>query len=169
MQGSCLYCFICVISLIFTVFSSLPRNLWKMLSRTSFQTVRPLRQGSSKYHTNPVETLTCCIRDKIKRLKKKKKMFGRWTSFTWWKCSDSIIRMCIPLFFSVTRRRPIKGAAQRPVQYSYPDSPVSPMTQQRREVERYLVPIHIQILVFIIVACVLYLIYVNVEDSLSYW
>lgn len=77
--------------------------------------------------------------------------------------------MCIPLFFSVTRRRPIKGAAQRPVQYSYPDSPVSPMTQQRREVERYLVPIHIQILVFIIVACVLYLIYVNVEDSLSYW
>lgn len=43
------------------------------------------------------------------------------------------------------------------------------MTQQRREVERYLVPIHIQILVFIIVACVLYLIYVNVEDSLSYW
>lgn len=35
--------------------------------------------------------------------------------------------------------------------------------------ERYLVPIHIQILVFIIVACVLYLIYVNVEDSLSYW
>uniref|UniRef100_A0A3Q4HB96 LEM-like domain-containing protein n=1 Tax=Neolamprologus brichardi TaxID=32507 RepID=A0A3Q4HB96_NEOBR len=84
-------------------------------------------------------------------------------------CSDSIIRMCIPLFFSVTRRRPIKGAAQRPVQYSYPDSPVSPMTQQRREVERYLVPIHIQILVFIIVACVLYLIYVGVEDSLSYW
>ncbi|CAI5648175.1 unnamed protein product [Oreochromis niloticus] len=74
-----------------------------------------------------------------------------------------------PTGIYVTCRRPIKGAAQRPVQYSYPDSPVSPMTQQRREVERYLVPIHIQILVFIIVACVLYLIYVNVEDSLSYW
>ncbi|XP_006794263.1 LEM domain-containing protein 1 isoform X2 [Neolamprologus brichardi] len=74
-----------------------------------------------------------------------------------------------PTGIYVTRRRPIKGAAQRPVQYSYPDSPVSPMTQQRREVERYLVPIHIQILVFIIVACVLYLIYVGVEDSLSYW
>ncbi|XP_039864108.1 LEM domain-containing protein 1 isoform X3 [Simochromis diagramma] len=74
-----------------------------------------------------------------------------------------------PTGIYVTRRRPIKGAAQRPVQYSYPDSPVSPMTQQRREVERYLVPIHIQILVFIIVACVLYLIYVNVEESLSYW
>uniref|UniRef100_A0A668RHV3 LEM domain-containing protein n=1 Tax=Oreochromis aureus TaxID=47969 RepID=A0A668RHV3_OREAU len=74
-----------------------------------------------------------------------------------------------PTGIYVTRRRPIKGAAQRPVQYSYPDSPVSPMTQQRREVERYLVPIHIQILVFIIVACVLYLIYVNVEGSLSYW
>lgn len=64
----------------------------------------------------------------------------------------------------VTCRRPIKGAAQRPVQYAYPDSPVSPTTQRRREVERHLVPIHIQILVFLIVACVLYLLYVNVED-----
>uniref|UniRef100_A0A3Q0RUA5 LEM-like domain-containing protein n=1 Tax=Amphilophus citrinellus TaxID=61819 RepID=A0A3Q0RUA5_AMPCI len=64
----------------------------------------------------------------------------------------------------VTCRRPIKGAAQRPVQYAYPGSPVSPMTQRTREVERHLVPIHIQILVFLIVACVLYLLYVNVED-----
>ncbi|XP_030590126.1 LEM domain-containing protein 1 isoform X1 [Archocentrus centrarchus] len=64
----------------------------------------------------------------------------------------------------VTCRRPIKGAAQRPVQYAYPGSPVSPTTQRRQEVERHLVPIHIQILVFLIVACVLYLLYVNVED-----
>ncbi|XP_067381982.1 LEM domain-containing protein 1 isoform X6 [Channa argus] len=64
-----------------------------------------------------------------------------------------------------TRRRPIKGAAGRPVQYVYPDSPASPSTLERREVERRLVPIHIQILVFIILTCLLYLIYVCVEDN----
>ncbi|KAK2851713.1 hypothetical protein Q5P01_007989 [Channa striata] len=64
-----------------------------------------------------------------------------------------------------TRRRPIKGAAGRPVQYVYPDSPASPLTLERRETERRLVPVHIQILVFIVVACLLYLIYVCVEDN----
>lgn len=67
--------------------------------------------------------------------------------------------------FSATRRRPIKGAAGRPVQYVFPDTPTSPTTLERREVERRLVPIHIQILVFLIVACLLFLIYVFVEDS----
>ncbi|XP_047428103.1 LEM domain-containing protein 1 isoform X3 [Mugil cephalus] len=62
-------------------------------------------------------------------------------------------------------RRPIKGAAKRPVQYDYPDTPVSPSTMERREVERYLVPIQIQILVFLIVACILYMIYVTIEDT----
>lgn len=38
---------------------------------------------------------------------------------------------------------------------------------ERREVERYLVPIQIQILVFLIVSCILYMIYINVEDSSS--
>ncbi|XP_078806463.1 LEM domain-containing protein 1 isoform X3 [Oryzias latipes] len=67
----------------------------------------------------------------------------------------------------VTPRRPIKGAAQRPVQYSYsyPDTLVSPVTLERREVERRLVSIHIQILFFFFVACILFYIYVNVQDS----
>ncbi|KAJ4934729.1 hypothetical protein JOQ06_007512 [Pogonophryne albipinna] len=67
-----------------------------------------------------------------------------------------------PTGICATRRRPIKGAAGRPVQYIYPDSPT---TLERREVERRLVPIHIQILVFFIVACLLYIIYVCVEEN----
>lgn len=67
--------------------------------------------------------------------------------------------------FSATRRRPIKGAAGRPVQYVLPDTPTSPTTLQRREVERQLVPIHIQIKVFLAVVILLYLIYVVVEES----
>lgn len=63
-----------------------------------------------------------------------------------------------------TRRRPIKGAAGRPVQYVYPDTPVSPTTSHRLEVEKRLVPLKIQILVFLIVAVLLYVIYVCVED-----
>ncbi|XP_070767288.1 LEM domain-containing protein 1 [Enoplosus armatus] len=70
-----------------------------------------------------------------------------------------------PTGIYATRRRPIKGAAGRPIQYAYPDTPASPTTLERREVERRLVPIHIQILVFLIVACLLYLIYVCVEDN----
>ncbi|XP_058498175.1 lamina-associated polypeptide 2, isoforms beta/gamma-like [Solea solea] len=70
-----------------------------------------------------------------------------------------------PTGIYATRRRPIKGAAGRPIQYMYPDTPVSPMTLQRRDVERRLVPVHIQIVVFVIVTCMLYLIYVSVEDN----
>ncbi|XP_045912300.1 LEM domain-containing protein 1 isoform X6 [Micropterus dolomieu] len=70
-----------------------------------------------------------------------------------------------PIGIYVTRRRPIKGAAGRPIQYAYPDTPASPMTLERREVERCLVPIHIQILVFLIGACLLYIIYVCVDDN----
>ncbi|KAM9342896.1 uncharacterized protein KZ484_015563 [Pholidichthys leucotaenia] len=65
----------------------------------------------------------------------------------------------------ITCQRPIKGAA--PVKYVYPDSPVSPMTMQRQEVHRNLVHIHIQILVFCVVACILYLIFVSIDDSLN--
>ncbi|KAF6721207.1 Lamina-associated polypeptide 2, isoforms beta/gamma [Oryzias melastigma] len=64
-----------------------------------------------------------------------------------------------------TPRRPIKGAAQRPIQYSLPRTLVSPMTLERREVERRLVSIHIQILFFVFVACIIFFIYVNVQDS----
>ncbi|XP_078025984.1 LEM domain-containing protein 1 isoform X2 [Epinephelus lanceolatus] len=70
-----------------------------------------------------------------------------------------------PTGIYATRRRPIKGAAGRPVQYVYPDTPASPTTLERREVERRLVPIHIQIFVFLIVACLLYVIYSCVEDD----
>uniref|UniRef100_UPI0037E97B56 LEM domain-containing protein 1 isoform X2 n=1 Tax=Semicossyphus pulcher TaxID=241346 RepID=UPI0037E97B56 len=70
-----------------------------------------------------------------------------------------------PTGIYASRRRPIKGAAGRPIQYAYPDTPVSPTTLERREVERRLVPIQIQIVVFLTVACLLYLIYVFVEDN----
>ncbi|XP_054869219.1 LEM domain-containing protein 1 isoform X3 [Amphiprion ocellaris] len=70
-----------------------------------------------------------------------------------------------PTGIYATCRRPIKGAAQRPIQYAYPDTPISPMTLERREVERRLVPIQIQIFVFLIVVCVVYFLFVNVEDG----
>ncbi|XP_071333043.1 LEM domain-containing protein 1 isoform X4 [Trachinotus anak] len=70
-----------------------------------------------------------------------------------------------PTGIYATRRRPIKGAAGRPVQYAYPETPVSPTTLERREVERCLVPVVIQILVFLIVVCVLYLVYVCLLDN----
>uniref|UniRef100_A0A3Q1F154 Uncharacterized protein n=1 Tax=Acanthochromis polyacanthus TaxID=80966 RepID=A0A3Q1F154_9TELE len=66
-----------------------------------------------------------------------------------------------PTGIYATCRRPIKGAAQRPIQYAYPDTPISPMTLQRQEVERRLVPIQIQIFVFLIVACIVYVLFVN--------
>lgn len=47
----------------------------------------------------------------------------------------------------------------------FPDTPASPATLERREAERRLVPIHIQILVFLIVVVLLYLVYIVVEDS----
>lgn len=66
---------------------------------------------------------------------------------------------------SATRRRPIKGAARRPVQFKYPDLPASPMTLQRQALERRLVPLWAQILVFLILTCLLYLIYSAMEHS----
>uniref|UniRef100_A0A8C6UY16 Zgc:92287 n=1 Tax=Neogobius melanostomus TaxID=47308 RepID=A0A8C6UY16_9GOBI len=62
-----------------------------------------------------------------------------------------VINIFYVFLFSATRRRPIKGAAGRPIQY-------------RQEVERRLVPLKIQILVFLIVAIILYVVYVCVED-----
>ncbi|XP_029520699.1 LEM domain-containing protein 1 [Oncorhynchus nerka] len=72
-----------------------------------------------------------------------------------------------PTGIAATRRRPIKGAAGRPVQFKYPDLPASPMTLQRWAVEHRLVPLWVQILVFFILACLLYLIYAAMEDSLA--
>lgn len=70
-----------------------------------------------------------------------------------------------PTGIYATRRKPIKGAAGRPVQYAYPDTPTSPTTQERREVERRLMPLHVRVLVFLIVVVVLYLVYICVEDN----
>uniref|UniRef100_A0A3P9N903 LEM domain containing 1 n=1 Tax=Poecilia reticulata TaxID=8081 RepID=A0A3P9N903_POERE len=72
-----------------------------------------------------------------------------------------------PTGIYATPRRPIKGAALRPVQYAYPDTPVSPTTLERQEVQRRLVPVYVQVLVFFAVACILFLIFVNVEDTNS--
>ncbi|KAF7667453.1 hypothetical protein LDENG_00060390 [Lucifuga dentata] len=70
-----------------------------------------------------------------------------------------------PTGIYATCRRPIKGAAGRPVQYKYPDSPVSPTNLETQEMEHRLTPVQVQIVVFVIVACLLYLIYVYVEDN----
>ncbi|XP_021421884.2 lamina-associated polypeptide 2, isoforms beta/delta/epsilon/gamma isoform X2 [Oncorhynchus mykiss] len=64
-----------------------------------------------------------------------------------------------------TCRRPIKGAAGRPVQFTYPDLPASPMTLQRQALERCLVTLWAQILVFLILTCLLELIYSAMEHS----
>jgi len=69
-----------------------------------------------------------------------------------------------PTGIYASRRRPIKGAAGRPVQYVHPAIPLSPTTLERQEVERRLVPLYIQILVFFIVAVIIYGIYVCMED-----
>uniref|UniRef100_A0A4W5P5E3 LEM domain containing 1 n=1 Tax=Hucho hucho TaxID=62062 RepID=A0A4W5P5E3_9TELE len=66
---------------------------------------------------------------------------------------------------TATRRRPIKGAAGRPVQFKYPDLLASPMTLQRQALERRLVPLSVQILVFLILTCLFYLIYAAMEHS----
>ncbi|XP_032439906.1 LEM domain-containing protein 1 isoform X1 [Xiphophorus hellerii] len=72
-----------------------------------------------------------------------------------------------PTGIYATPRRPIKGAAQRPIQYAYPDTPVSPTTLERQEVARRLAPVYVQVLVFFAVMCILFLIFVNVENTNS--
>ncbi|KAJ8016749.1 hypothetical protein DPEC_G00010590 [Dallia pectoralis] len=72
-----------------------------------------------------------------------------------------------PTGIAATRRRPIKGAAGRPVDFKYPGIFASPMAQQRQAVERHLVPLWVQILVFLILGCLLYVIYAAMEISLD--
>ncbi|XP_061112780.1 LEM domain-containing protein 1 isoform X6 [Conger conger] len=72
-----------------------------------------------------------------------------------------------PTGIAATRRRPIKGAAGRPVQYKYPDTPLSPPSLERLELQQRLVPVWVQALVFLGVAALLYLIYGAMEDSLE--
>ncbi|XP_019728690.1 lamina-associated polypeptide 2, isoforms beta/delta/epsilon/gamma-like isoform X2 [Hippocampus comes] len=59
---------------------------------------------------------------------------------------------------SATCRRPIKGAAGRPVEFHSSRPPLSPTTLERREMERRMVPIQIQFVVFVVIALMLFVI-----------
>ncbi|KAF5903455.1 lamina-associated polypeptide 2, isoforms beta/delta/epsilon/gamma-like isoform X2 [Clarias magur] len=72
-----------------------------------------------------------------------------------------------PTGISATKRRSIKGAAGRPVQYKYPETPLSPSTLERLEIQQRLVPLWVQIAVFVLAAVVLYLIYISMEEPLE--
>lgn len=73
-----------------------------------------------------------------------------------------------PTGIYATKRRPIKGAAGRPVQFKYPEMPLlSPTTLERQEIQQRLVPLWVQIVVFLLVVCMLYLIYASMEEPLS--
>ncbi|KAG5282771.1 hypothetical protein AALO_G00059770 [Alosa alosa] len=72
-----------------------------------------------------------------------------------------------PTGISATRRRPIKGAAGRPVQFKYPDTPLSPNSADQREVQRRQVPLWVQLLIFALVSLLLYLAYAATEESLE--
>ncbi|XP_061622231.1 lamina-associated polypeptide 2, isoforms beta/delta/epsilon/gamma-like isoform X2 [Phyllopteryx taeniolatus] len=58
--------------------------------------------------------------------------------------------------FNATCRRPIKGAAGRPVVLKDPKPPVSPATLERREMERQMVPVQLQVAVFVVIALLLF-------------
>ncbi|XP_066529212.1 LEM domain-containing protein 1 isoform X5 [Hoplias malabaricus] len=72
-----------------------------------------------------------------------------------------------PTGIMATKRRPIKGAAGRPVQFKYPETPLSPATLEKREIQRRLVPLWVQIIVFLLVTALLYFIYISMEDQLE--
>ncbi|XP_016104060.1 lamina-associated polypeptide 2, isoforms beta/delta/epsilon/gamma-like isoform X1 [Sinocyclocheilus grahami] len=73
-----------------------------------------------------------------------------------------------PTGIYATKRRPIKGAAGRPVQFKYPEMTLlSPTTLERQEIQQRLVPLWVQIMVFLLVVCLLYLIYSSMEEPLS--
>ncbi|XP_068189237.1 LEM domain-containing protein 1 isoform X1 [Antennarius striatus] len=83
--------------------------------------------------------------------------------------AQDVLKDTYPIFkvtpIYATCRKPIKGAAGRPIQHVYPDSPASPTTLERKEVERRLVPIYVQIVVFLVAVVLLYLINICVEDN----
>ncbi|KAK6472071.1 lamina-associated polypeptide 2 [Huso huso] len=72
-----------------------------------------------------------------------------------------------PTGISATRRRPIKGAAGRPVQFKYSELVTqAPATgDQKPPASRHLVPIWVQIAVFIAIAGFLFLIYHSMEAN----
>ncbi|MBN3312435.1 LAP2B protein, partial [Atractosteus spatula] len=74
-----------------------------------------------------------------------------------------------PTGISATRRRPIKGAAGRPVQFKYSEMvPHSrPLPQEKQEELRCLVPIWIQVLVFLALAGFFLFVYYTMNSPLS--
>ncbi|GAA6111021.1 LEM domain-containing protein 1 isoform X1 [Tachysurus ichikawai] len=72
-----------------------------------------------------------------------------------------------PTGITATKRRSIKGAAGRPVQFKYPDIPLSPVTLEKFEIQQRLVPLWVQIAVFLLVVAFLYFIYILVEEPLE--
>ncbi|XP_047016375.1 LEM domain-containing protein 1 isoform X3 [Ictalurus punctatus] len=72
-----------------------------------------------------------------------------------------------PTGITATKRRSIKGAAGRPVQFKYPETPLSPASLERREIRQHLVSLWVQVVVFFLVAALLYFIYVSMEEPLE--
>ncbi|XP_053499704.1 LEM domain-containing protein 1 isoform X2 [Ictalurus furcatus] len=72
-----------------------------------------------------------------------------------------------PTGITATKRRSIKGAAGRPVQFKYPETPLSPASLERREIRQRLVSLWVQIVVFFLVAALLYFIYISMEEPLE--
>lgn len=73
-----------------------------------------------------------------------------------------------PTGIFATKRRSIKGAAGRPVQFKYPEMPLlSPTTLERQEIQQRLVPLWVQVMVFLLVVCLLYIIYSCMDEPLS--
>ncbi|KAI5612445.1 hypothetical protein C0J50_1113 [Silurus asotus] len=72
-----------------------------------------------------------------------------------------------PTGITATKRRSIKGAAGRPVQFKYPDTPLSPATLERQEIQQHLVPLWVQIVVFFLVVALLYVMYISMEEPLE--
>ncbi|XP_062871498.1 LEM domain-containing protein 1 isoform X3 [Trichomycterus rosablanca] len=70
-----------------------------------------------------------------------------------------------PTGITATKRRAIKGAAGRPVQFKYPETPMSPTTLERREIQQRLVPLWVQLVVFLFVVALLYFIYILMEEQ----
>lgn len=53
------------------------------------------------------------------------------------------------------------------MQFKYPETPQSPATLERREIQQRLVPLWVQSVVFLLVAALLYFIYILMEESLE--
>ncbi|KAG7323100.1 hypothetical protein KOW79_012802 [Hemibagrus wyckioides] len=69
-----------------------------------------------------------------------------------------------PTGITATKRRSIKGAAGRPVQFKYPETPLSPATLEKLDIQQRLVPLWVQVVVFLLVVAFLYFIYMLTEE-----